>query len=58
MRLEEWIDVLAGLLDDIGPTTHGGQVPLPREFHILPQLQGRELGSLTFEGNRGMGRPG
>jgi hypothetical protein len=48
MRLEEWIDVWAGLLDDIEPTTVAKYRYLV-EFHILPQFQGRELGSLTFE---------
>ena len=48
MRLEEWIDVWAGLLDDIEPTTVAKYRYLV-EFHILPEFQGRELGSLTFE---------
>jgi len=48
MRLEEWIDVWARLLDDIEPTTVAKYRYLV-EFHILPEFQGRELGSLTFE---------
>src|SRR5260370_10885378 len=48
MRLEEWIDVWAGLLDDIEPTTVAKYRYLT-EFHILPEFQGRQLGSLTFE---------
>ncbi len=46
--LEEWIDIWVGLLGDIEPTT----VAKYRYFvecHILPEFQGRELGSLTFE---------
>lgn len=48
MRLEEWIDVWVGLLDDIEPTTVAKYRYLV-EFHILPQFQSRELGSLRFE---------
>ena len=48
MRLEEWIDVWAGLLDDIEPTTIAKYRYLV-EFHILPEFQGHGLGSLTFE---------
>jgi integrase len=46
--LEDWIDVWSGMLDDIEPTTLNYYRYLV-EFHILPQFQGRELGSLTFE---------
>jgi GNAT superfamily N-acetyltransferase len=48
MRLEEWIDIWAGLLDGIEPTTVA-KYRYFVEFHILPEFQGRELGSLTFE---------
>ena len=48
MLLEEWIDVWVGLLDDIEPTTRAKYRYLV-EVHILPEFQGRELGSLTFE---------
>lgn len=56
MRLEQWIDIWAGLLDDIEPTTVA-KYRYFVEFHILPEFQGIELGSLTFEeiGNRGVG---
>ena len=43
-----WIDVWVGLLDDIEPTTVAKYRYLV-EFHILPQFQSRELGSLRFE---------
>lgn len=48
MPLEEWIDVWAGLLDDIEPTTRANYQYLV-EFHILAEFQGRQIGSLTFE---------
>ena len=48
MLLEQWIDVWTGLLEDIEPTTRAKYRYLV-EFHILPEFQGRQLGSLTFE---------
>jgi hypothetical protein len=48
MPLEEWIDVWAGMLGDIEPTTVAKYKYLV-EGHILPQFQGRQLGSLSFE---------
>jgi len=48
MLLEEWIDVWTQLLDDIEPTTRAKYRYLV-EGHILPEFQGRQLGSLTFE---------
>jgi integrase len=48
MLLEEWIDVWAQMLDDIEPTTRAKYKYLV-ESHILPEFQGRQLGSLTFE---------
>ena len=46
--LEEWIDIWVAMLDDIEPTTRDKYKYLV-EFHILPQFQGRTIGSLTFE---------
>lgn len=46
--LEEWIDIWAGLLDDVEPTTRAKYKYLV-EGHILPAFQGRQIGSLTFE---------
>ena len=48
MPLEEWIDVWASMLGDIEPTTLA-KYKYFVEGHILPQFQGRQLGSLTFE---------
>jgi integrase len=48
MPLEEWIDVWADMLGDIEPTTIA-KYKYYVEGHILPQFQGRQLGSLTFE---------
>ena len=48
ITLEEWIDIWAGMLDDIEPTTRAKYKYLV-EFHILPAFQGRQIGSLTFE---------
>jgi integrase len=48
MPLEEWIDVWADMLGDIEPTTVA-KYKYFVEGHILPQFQGRQLGSLTFE---------
>jgi integrase len=48
MQLEEWIDIWTGMLGDIEPTTIAKYKYLV-EAHILPQFQGRQLGSLTFE---------
>jgi GNAT superfamily N-acetyltransferase len=48
MPLEEWIDVWAGWLDEVEPTTIAFYKYLV-EFHILPAFQGRQLGTLTFE---------
>jgi integrase len=47
MLIEEWIDIWKGLID-VGPKTEEKYKYLV-EFHILPEFQGRELGSLTFE---------
>ena len=47
MLIDEWIDIWKGLLD-VGPKTEAKYKYLV-EFHILPEFQGRELGSLTFE---------
>jgi integrase len=46
--IEDWIDIWAGMLDEIEPTTRGKYRYLV-EAHILPQFQGRQIGSLTFE---------
>ena len=46
--LEEWIDVWAGMLDDIEPTTVAKYRYLVESL-ILPEFQGRQIGSLTFE---------
>ena len=46
--LEDWIDIWAGMLDDIEPTTRAKYKYLA-EAHILPEFQGRQIGSLTFE---------
>src|SRR6266571_1591874 len=46
--LEEWIDIWAGMLEEIEPTTRAKYRYLV-EAHILPQFQGRQIGSLTFE---------
>jgi hypothetical protein len=46
--LEEWIDIWVGMLEDIEPTTRA-KYKYFVEAHILPQFQGREIGSLTFE---------
>jgi integrase len=46
--LEDWIDTWTGMLHDVEPTTLAYYRYLV-EFHILPDFQGRELGSLTFE---------
>ena len=48
MPIEEWIDVWADMLGDIEPTTIA-KYKYYVEGHILPQFQGRQLGSLTFE---------
>jgi len=48
MLLEEWIDVWAKLLDDLEPTTVAKYRYLV-EMLILPEFQGRQLGSLRFE---------
>ncbi|HEX6524733.1 MAG TPA: hypothetical protein VF070_32715 [Streptosporangiaceae bacterium] len=47
MRLEEWIDIWKTIID-VGPKTEEKYKYLV-EHHILPEFQGRELGSLTFE---------
>jgi hypothetical protein len=47
MLLEEWIDVWVQMRD-VEPTTLAKDRYLV-EFHILPQFQGSELGSLAFE---------
>jgi len=46
--LEDWIDIWAGLLDEIEPTTKA-KYKYFVELHILPAFQGRQIGSLTFE---------
>ena len=46
--LEEWIDVWVRLLDEIEPTTRA-KYKYFVEGHILPEFQGRQLGSLNFE---------
>ncbi len=46
--LEEWIDVWTGMLDDIEPTTVAKHRYLVESL-ILPEFQGRQIGSLTFE---------
>ncbi len=46
--LEEWIDIWAGMLEEIEPTTRA-KYRYFVEAHILPQFQGRQIGSLTFE---------
>lgn len=48
MLIEEWIDVWVTMLGDIEPTTKD-KYKYFVEFHILPEFQGRQLGSLTFE---------
>jgi integrase len=47
LLLEEWIDIWKTTID-VGPKTEEKYKYLI-EFHILPEFQGRELGSLTFE---------
>jgi hypothetical protein len=47
MLLEQWIDVWKELRD-VEPTTMARDKYFA-ETHILPEFQGRELGSLTFE---------
>ena len=46
--LEDWIDVWVGMLGDIEPTTRAKYKYFVEGF-ILPEFQGRELGSLQFE---------
>jgi integrase len=48
MLLEDWIDIWVTMLGDIEPTTVA-KYKYFVEGHILPQFQGRQLGSLTFE---------
>jgi integrase len=47
MLLEEWMDIWTGLRD-VEPTSMNRDKYFA-EHHILPEFQGRELGSLTFE---------
>jgi hypothetical protein len=47
--LEEWLDVWTGMLDDLEPTTVA-KYRYVVESLILPEFQGRQIGSLTFEG--------
>jgi hypothetical protein len=47
MLLEEWIGLWKGTID-VGSKTEEKYKYLT-QFHILPEFQGRELGSLTFE---------
>jgi len=53
MPLEEWIDVWVTMLGDIEPTTVGKYKYLV-EGHILPQFQGRPLGSLSSQAPRSL----
>ena len=46
--LEDWIDVWVGMLGDIGPKTRAKYKYFVEGF-ILPEFEGRELGSLEFE---------
>ena len=55
MRLEEWIDVWAGLLDDIEPTTVAKYRYLV-EFHILPAVPGPRARLADVRGDRGVGQ--
>ena len=48
MLLEDWIDVWVSMLGEIEPTTRA-KYKYFVEGHILPEFQGRQLGSLTFE---------
>lgn len=48
MPLDDWINVWAEMLGDIEPTTVA-KYKYVVEFHILPDFQGRQLGSLSFE---------
>ena len=48
MLLEDWIDIWVSMLGDIEPTTLA-KYKYFVEAHILPEFQGRQLGSLTFE---------
>jgi hypothetical protein len=48
MLLEDWIDVWVSMLGDIEPTTRA-KYKYFVEGHILPEFQGRQPGSLTFE---------
>jgi hypothetical protein len=47
LTLEKWIDTWKGVID-VGPKTEE-KYKYYIEWHILPQFQGREIGSLTFE---------
>jgi integrase len=46
--LEDWIDVWVGMLGDIGPKTRAKYKYFVEGF-VLPEFEGRELGSLEFE---------
>lgn len=48
MLLEDWIDVWVSMLGDIEPTTRA-KYKYFVEAHILPEFQGRQIGSLEFE---------
>ena len=48
MLLEDWIDVWVGMLGDIEPTTRAKYKYFVEAF-ILPEFQGREIGSLEFD---------
>jgi integrase len=48
MLLEDWIDVWVGMLGDIEPTTRAKYKYFVEGF-ILPEFQGREIGSLEFD---------
>lgn len=46
--LEDWIDAWVSMLGDIEPTTRA-KYQYFVEAHILPEFQGRQIGSLEFE---------
>lgn len=48
MLLEDWIDVWVGMLGNIEPTTRAKYKYFVEAF-ILPEFQGREIGSLEFD---------
>ena len=54
IQLEEWIDIWAGMLDDIEPTTRAKYKYLV-EFHILPAVPGPPDRLAHLRGDRGLG---